>query len=45
MIVHTAEKDQKNILFKIGLVKSYSSLFKLPVDFPAAAINYVYSSF
>ena len=43
MIVDTAKKGKK-ILLKVSLVKSHSSICKLLVDFPAAAINYVYSS-
>ena len=32
------------ILLKISLVKSHCSMCKLLLDFPAAAINYLYSS-
>ena len=45
MTVHTAEKKTNKIFFlKISEVKSHSSMSKLLLDFPAVAINCVYSS-
>ena len=38
---YTADKDEKNILFKTSLLKSHFSLYILLLDFATTAINYV----